>query len=83
MWIWVCFLYGKTVYNLLGTSQYVVVEGLGGNPSNGRPPTEAEKRDIEYHCRYMSQLLGGRDGSQNHQILGLLVSDQRRKSCLG
>lgn len=63
MYVWVCSLKGKPVYNLLGTIQYVVVEEVGGNPSNGRPPTETERKEIEYHCRYMSQLLGGRDGS--------------------
>ena len=61
MYIWVCSINGKVVYNLLGTIQYMVVDEVGGNPSNGRPPTESEKAEIEAHCRYMSQLLGGRD----------------------
>jgi len=63
VWIWICFLNGKTAYNLLGTSQYVVVDGLDGEPKNGKPPTNEEMRDIKYHEWYMSQLMGGRYGS--------------------
>jgi hypothetical protein len=62
MYIWVCFLCGKTVYNLLGTTQYVVVSG-SDDISKGRPPTTEEMKEIAYHNWYMSQLLGGRYGS--------------------
>jgi hypothetical protein len=63
VYVWTCFLCGKTVYNLLGTSQYVVAEGLDGKPENGRPPTKEELKEISYHEWYVSQLYGGRYGS--------------------